>query len=263
MSGNHDVNRHQSELISHLIEGTDLASLNRLVILCTHTDEALSLAGLHLGSEQYPPAEINDELELLMSAFPELSEVLNPELIKSALRDAARAADIKPKKHHAPHGKKRKKTEKGKAKTFVPQIPDAPKEIIEARELLRSLSRAAIERIAAGNWGRIEKAEAFLENYVCDDPAPRFGDQEALIYLVSRGKSCKERIEKLIQDWRCAANAAIEESAKGHEMVGLDGTVVERFGQKSSEDARDVQRWPTIELRNFWGYHDREELGSV
>lgn len=48
-----------------------------------------------------------------------------------------------------------------------------------------------------------------------------YGDQEALVYLRSRGHECKEEIDRLISDWKKSARKRIEDYTRGISVLSI------------------------------------------
>jgi len=87
-----------------------------------------------------------------------------------------------------------------------------------------------------------------------------YGDQEALVYLRSRGHECKEEIEELVSDWKRAARERIEECAKGISVHVLEPGETKREGGMPLAKASDVNSVSPFLLHNFWGGRDEQEL---
>jgi hypothetical protein len=69
--------------------------------------------------------------------------------------------------------------------------------------MLRSRSKGRLTRtLSIQGLQPLEKAEAWL-SYVADD-IEYWGDQEALVYLKSRGRDCSAQINKLVSVWKTA-----------------------------------------------------------
>jgi hypothetical protein len=100
-----------------------------------------------------------------------------------------------------------------------------------------------------------DKAEAWLE-FVAQNPNS-FGDQEALVYLRSRGRDCSTEIDKLVSFWKRCAEERIEECTHGQviENSGGDGGKTEHHSGPPLPEARDVKKHSQLALRNFWNWH--------
>ena len=104
----------------------------------------------------------------------------------------------------------------------------------------------------------LEKAEAWL-SYVSEN-MDLFGDQEALVYLVSRGKDCSKRIRELIARWKESEKHAIATCAEGISVHGLKTGKAKRYGMKSLADASKIETLSPFELRDFWHGHRVQQL---
>ncbi len=87
-----------------------------------------------------------------------------------------------------------------------------------------------------------------------------FGDQEALVYLRSRGHECRKQIDKLLSNWKRAARQSIAECAKGISIGTLETGKTKRMGGMPLVKASDVKNLSPYILRNFWGGRDEQEL---
>ena len=87
--------------------------------------------------------------------------------------------------------------------------------------------------------GPAESARAKAESWLSfiANRIEEFWDQEALVYLRSRGFDCDEPIAKLIESWKAAEKAELEEYKK----------------RDPQADASDIADVPAILLRDFWG----------
>lgn len=94
----------------------------------------------------------------------------------------------------------------------------------------------------------------FFANHLKD-----YVDQEAIIYLISRGHDCSKQIQEIIHDWREAKQHAIEECAAGSIMIRLDEKTgkrkTTRIGKMPLEKVSRIKDMPSYLLRNFWFGH--------
>ena len=104
----------------------------------------------------------------------------------------------------------------------------------------------------------LQKAEARL-SYVADN-IDTYGDQEALVYLMSRGRDCSERINRLVLDWKRAARESIEGCARGIPFVDFRTDETKWVGATSIAEASDIRNHSPYLLRDFWGGADWQEL---
>lgn len=87
-----------------------------------------------------------------------------------------------------------------------------------------------------------------------------YSDQEALVYLRSRGHECKEEVEKLVSNWRKAARQSIERCSKGVVVEDLGKGKKKRRGGMPLANASDVKNVSPYLLHDFWGGRDEQEL---
>lgn len=96
----------------------------------------------------------------------------------------------------------------------------------------------------------LEKAKSWLE-YISRD-IEHWGDEEAVIYLVSRGYDCVLQINQIIRFWKRAAKNRIKELAKGEIIEHLETGEQETSGQMSIVEASNVSKHSRVFLPNFW-----------
>ena len=104
-----------------------------------------------------------------------------------------------------------------------------------------------------------EKAEAWLR-YVADDTDLYYSDQEALVYLVSRGYDCTDRIKKLVADWKLAERRSIERCMEGIGIYNPETGKTRRTHQMSLTEASDILNRSYHDLDNFWGGRLEQEF---
>ncbi len=102
------------------------------------------------------------------------------------------------------------------------------------------------------------KADAWM-SYTSEN-VDMYGDQEALVYLRSRGHRCETQIDRLISDWTRAARHSVAECAKGICTVTLETGRTKRTGGMPLAKASDVKNVSPYILPNFWGGRDEQEL---
>ena len=102
------------------------------------------------------------------------------------------------------------------------------------------------------------KAEEWM-SFTADN-IDTYGDQEALVYLRSRGHECEERIDELVSDWKRAARERIEECANGISVEILETGETKRTGGMPLAKASDVRSVSPYILHNFWGGRDEQEI---
>src|ERR1035441_4101435 len=122
--------------------------------------------------------------------------------------------------------------------------------------------RGAYDRFVDSIQGQAprDKAEAWI-NYIAQH-IDTFGEQEALVYLRSRGYDCADGINELQQSWRRAADQRIAECTRGHEIfcIGNGRTRTKRRPGIPLAKARQVKNVSPVILRDFWGGLDSEEF---
>jgi hypothetical protein len=96
----------------------------------------------------------------------------------------------------------------------------------------------------------LEKAEACL-SYVSEN-IDVFGDQEALVYLVSRGKDCSRQIKKVIAWWKEIEKRDLATCAGGIYVNSLETGKAKRYGMRGLAEASKIETLSRFELRNFW-----------
>jgi hypothetical protein len=103
---------------------------------------------------------------------------------------------------------------------------------------------------SAENSGRLAKAESWLA-LIADEPE-EVGDQEALVYLRSRGRACREQIDVLIESWKAAEQARLEEYNQGaglHDLSAGSRMDTRRPLKATAGNVGDIS--PML-LREFW-----------
>jgi hypothetical protein len=120
----------------------------------------------------------------------------------------------------------------------------------------RNRYRAFVASIAG--LRSIPKAEAWL-GYIASH-MENYGDQEALVYRISRGIPCEPDVRALIERWKADVDRA-------HERYLRDGLAFDRTRgyfkppePKRPGQSLDVAGTPRGLLPNFWGFYDNEEL---
>jgi len=222
------------------MEGFGLCELYRLVAAAwrlTHSG-ADRLWGVSLRCRDKPMDReaVKEVFNELITALPGIEAIIEPE----AIADAAVA-------------------EHGKVHRYGWTLQDIAPEVGEVATVIEEEARRRIEK---GHWSRLERAESWLADHVCADEVDDYGDQEALVYLLSRGRDCSHLIERLVVKWKQDAEATFRRFAEGHVIEDLDDPgKTRRFGQKTLQEAGDVLRWSSISLPNFWsaGASEREE----
>lgn len=115
--------------------------------------------------------------------------------------------------------------------------------------------RASVGSAEESGW--LAKAESWVE--VIADEVKEVGDQEALVYLRSRGRACHEQIDVLIESWKAVEQARLEEYNQGiglHDLSAGLRTGTRRSLKATASNVGDIS--PML-LRDFW---DAPALGD-
>jgi hypothetical protein len=125
------------------------------------------------------------------------------------------------------------------------------------------LEREAYKSFVQGIWNQptVQRAESWLV-YITDHPKD-WGDQEALVYLRSRGQSCSAQIEELVRKWKDAEAEAIKRCAEGISTWAFKGKKlrkVETTHAMSLEEASNVRKVSPVWLPDFWSGTDYQQF---
>ena len=104
----------------------------------------------------------------------------------------------------------------------------------------------------------LEKAEAWL-SYVSDN-IDDFGDQEALIFLQSRGKDCSKQIRSLVAWWKECEKRALAASIEPISIHNLDTGKSRRIATRTPAQVNKIETVSRFALRDFWDGHRAQEL---
>lgn len=104
----------------------------------------------------------------------------------------------------------------------------------------------------------LEKAEAWL-SYVSDN-IDHFGDQEALVFLQSRGKDCSTQIKALISWWKQCEKRAIESSIEPISIENLNTGKSKRYTVRTVAEVSKIETVSRFVLRDFWDGYRTQEL---
>jgi hypothetical protein len=77
-------------------------------------------------------------------------------------------------------------------------------------------------------------------------------DQEALVYLRSRGHDCHDRVTRLITTWKTAEQQTLDEYNWGVVQHDLQTGVAKRTKRSLNADVSNIADIPRILLRDFW-----------
>ncbi|MDY6989817.1 MAG: hypothetical protein SWQ30_17375 [Thermodesulfobacteriota bacterium] len=249
--------------MKEFVDSLDLSGLYRLARSIADVRDSLSWMGLQLDSAPPSLEEAKAVFADLENGFPEFKDYWEFGRLAERVCQVYSAEETEDVKHAmAAHFVREGGTEEG-ALPYQDRSLYRKKEIVSlVREELAQVSVMCVEQIKADTGNPIEKAETYLRENVAAS-IDRYGDQEAVVYLRSRGHECLEQADEIARDWKYAADAAIREFARGHEVHHLGGDrdgEREVVGKRPLEEAADVGRWFPYLLRNFWGGHDQEEL---
>jgi hypothetical protein len=110
---------------------------------------------------------------------------------------------------------------------------------------------------SAEESGRLAKAESWLA--LIADEVKEVGDQEALVYLRSRGRACHEQIDLLIESWKAAEQARIEEYNQDIGLHDLSAGSRRNTRKPWKATASNIESISPLLLRDFW---DAPALGD-
>ena len=113
-----------------------------------------------------------------------------------------------------------------KPEKALPEISSRALEYFQHLDNLESDARARFKAFVSANRNlpSIERAEAWLKFVLSEDP-DNFGNQEAAIYLASRGKDCETAIQKINDHWMYHEQRVITKCSEGswNSTITLDG----------------------------------------
>lgn len=145
-----------------------------------------------------------------------------------------------------------KKRAKGKASKRKPEAKVAhknPSALLEAHlaaiQASREREREAFRKMVESLRGAPpkERAEGLLRYWA--NPGLDWGDQEAVVYLVSRAHDCTTVIRSIQEMWREAEKSSIQR------LIGE---------QPNSPYARQVRENPSGHISHFWNFYDHQEF---
>lgn len=112
---------------------------------------------------------------------------------------------------------------------------------------------ASIEKLPS-----LERAVAWLE-YV-SHLNESYGDQEAFVFLRSRGIPCVRQLKAIKESWKIGVQAAVQMCAAGASVVDVHKGTTRTVGRRTLAQASRVEALSTWLLRDFWSGYDRQEL---
>lgn len=141
----------------------------------------------------------------------------------------------------------------------------------EFREQLEAIDEARQEHFeefqefqgAVSDLPPLEKGERWLRFVAETRAAPGwgggYGDEEALVYLRSRGHRCRDLIDALETEWRRDIERAIERGSY-YSVSDEDGTRVERSPLVPESGVRDMREISRAVIGDFWVGYDHQAL---
>jgi len=123
-----------------------------------------------------------------------------------------------------------------------------------------SKQRATYRQFVESIQGQQPRAKANAWMVFAADNIDTYGDQEALVYLRSRGHECGKQIDELVSDWKRAAQQQIENCAKDVSVYVLETGETKREGGIPLAKVSDVKNVSPYLLHNFWGGRDEQGL---
>jgi hypothetical protein len=151
------------------------------------------------------------------------------------------------------------------ADNFDYELPDDVEKWLEAETEARRTQRENFQAFekSVSELPPLEKAERWLRFVAETRAAPgwggSYGDEEALVYLRSRGHSCDDFIEALVTEWRGDAERVIERGSY-FSITDEDGTRVERSPLVPESGVRDIREVMRSVIGDFWGGGRHKEL---
>lgn len=103
---------------------------------------------------------------------------------------------------------------------------------------------------------KLEKAEAWLK-YVSENILD-YSDQEAIIYLISRGYNCSNQINNIIFRWKIESTKTIKTALSAKYSYNLD-TGKRKLDRKAISEFNKVSDFSTFTLPDFWYSRNAEE----
>jgi hypothetical protein len=110
-------------------------------------------------------------------------------------------------------------------------------------------SKTAISLAKAEDWLTL-----VAEHIDSADPIDIALDQEALVYLRSRGHDCHEQVTALIESWKTAEQARFDEYNQGSAVLDLMGGETTSKKRALTTDSSNFMEIPPIFLRPFWDF---------
>lgn len=86
------------------------------------------------------------------------------------------------------------------------------------------------------------------------------GDQEAVVFLRSRGHASTAEVDEIVTQWRAAEKKAFESGTGGFSSFDAEAGEQKSIPATPIDRGRDIRRMSRIELRNFWWGYDHQEF---
>jgi hypothetical protein len=158
--------------------------------------------------------------------------------------------------------KKKKKTRTKKIKSNQ----SAARQMLKAGKALDALDAAYHDRYqkytsfveSIRNLATLERSEAWL-SYVSSE-IEDFGDQEALIYLTSRGIDCGRQIAALITLWKREEGSSLSSYIRGPVVWDPQKRRHQKTQASHIPGASEIEKLSPFHLRNFWSGGRQQEL---
>ena len=262
------ITRAAEKLVSEFVAGLDLAHLYQLVKICRDAREEVSFTNFRYRDEPPTEAAMGVFVVELDEAFPEIKDILGLAAVREAILKAYESGEAED--CEAVLGKRwqtaselRHRREYNKKLDITDSMPQGLQLLLDELSFrLHAFGEAAGGRVESTGWDRLEKAEKWLSECVCGGSSFSFGDQEAIVYLASRGKMLPEQVEQVVRWWREAQESQIcDHSRIGDERPTGDDER-RKYVRKVLEEAEDNTSHARLQLASgsFWGGHDKEEL---
>lgn len=103
-----------------------------------------------------------------------------------------------------------------------------------------------------------ERAVAWLE-YV-SGLNESYGDQEAFVFLRSRGIPCGRQLKAIKESWELGVKAEVQMCAAGASIFDAQKRTTRTVGRRTIAEASRVESLSSWLLRDFWNGHDRQEF---
>ena len=104
----------------------------------------------------------------------------------------------------------------------------------------------------------IERAEAWLQ-YIAEN-LEYWGDQESVVYFLSRGKlKDKDLVHEIVEIWKQGELESYEKCAAGISVTDSETGETTIHGQKTIDEVKNILGYSPFSLPNFWHGHRYQE----